>query len=122
MLTVPAREGSLGRASATEEALPGLQHSSAQVQRSLPSALEHEQRSRAVRGDALEHVVLLLMENRPFDHFYGFAQPELKGKIDGLTGASLGNLGDRIALRRCVEAAQHSQHLPIPIVVVVGLH
>ena len=35
---------------------------------------------------AIEHVVLLLMENRPFDQFYGFAQPVLKGKIDGLTG------------------------------------
>ena len=34
----------------------------------------------------IEHVVLLLMENRPFDHFYGFAQPFLQGKIDGLTG------------------------------------
>ena len=35
---------------------------------------------------AIEHVVLLLMENRPFDQFYGFAQPELTGNIDGLTG------------------------------------
>ena len=26
------------------------------------------------------------MENRPFDHFYGFAQPHLTEKIDGLTG------------------------------------
>ena len=26
------------------------------------------------------------MENRPFDQFYGFAQPELVNKIDGLTG------------------------------------
>ena len=37
-------------------------------------------------ASAIEHVVLLLMENRPFDQFYGFAQPELKGKIDGLSG------------------------------------
>ena len=36
--------------------------------------------------NAIEHVVLLLMENRPFDHFYGFAQPHLTEKIDGLTG------------------------------------
>ena len=35
---------------------------------------------------AIQHVVLLLMENRPFDHFYGFAQPVLTGKIDGLSG------------------------------------
>ena len=35
---------------------------------------------------AIEHVVLLLMENRPFDMFYGFAQPVLKNKINGLTG------------------------------------
>ena len=34
----------------------------------------------------IEHVVLLLMENRPFDMFYGFAQPVLKNKINGLTG------------------------------------
>ena len=36
--------------------------------------------------NTIEHVVLLLMENRPFDHFYGFAQPHLTEKIDGLTG------------------------------------
>ena len=36
--------------------------------------------------NTIEHVVLLLMENRPFDHFYGFAQPHLTAKIDGLTG------------------------------------
>ena len=35
---------------------------------------------------AIKHVVLLLMENRPFDHFFGFAQPFLPNKIDGLTG------------------------------------
>ena len=35
---------------------------------------------------AVKHVVLLLMENRPFDHFFGFAQPFLPNKIDGLTG------------------------------------
>ena len=35
---------------------------------------------------AIEHVVVLVMENRPFDQFYGFAQPVLTGKIDGLTG------------------------------------
>jgi hypothetical protein len=34
----------------------------------------------------IEHVVLLLMENRPFDMFYGFAQPYLTNTIDGLTG------------------------------------
>lgn len=36
--------------------------------------------------NTIEHVILLLMENRPFDHFYGFAQPHLTEKIDGLTG------------------------------------
>jgi len=34
----------------------------------------------------IQHVVLLVMENRPFDMFYGFAQPVLKNKINGLTG------------------------------------
>lgn len=33
----------------------------------------------------IEHVVVLVMENRPFDHFFGFAQDELPG-IDGLVG------------------------------------
>jgi phospholipase C len=33
----------------------------------------------------IRHVVLLLMENRPFDMYFGFAQKELPG-IDGLTG------------------------------------
>ena len=37
-------------------------------------------------AEAIEHVVLLVMENRPFDMFYGFAQPVLTGRIDGLTG------------------------------------
>lgn len=33
----------------------------------------------------IKHVVLLLMENRPVDHFYGFSQNEIPG-IDGLNG------------------------------------
>lgn len=33
----------------------------------------------------VEHVVVLVMENRPFDHFFGFAQEQLPG-IDGLSG------------------------------------
>ena len=33
----------------------------------------------------IRHVVLLTMENRPFDHYFGFAQTALPG-IDGLTG------------------------------------
>ena len=43
----------------------------------------------------IEHVVLLLMENRPFDHFYGWAQPELKHKIDGLDGQCVPTSPDR---------------------------
>ena len=35
-------------------------------------------------GD-IEHFLVLVMENRPFDHFYGFASSQL-GDIDGLTG------------------------------------
>ena len=31
----------------------------------------------------IRHVVLLMIENRPFDHYFGFAQQQLKG-IDGL--------------------------------------
>ena len=38
----------------------------------------------AMAKPEIEHVVLLLMENRPFDHFYGFAEKELPG-INGLT-------------------------------------
>uniref|UniRef100_A0A0G4F4P6 Uncharacterized protein n=1 Tax=Chromera velia CCMP2878 TaxID=1169474 RepID=A0A0G4F4P6_9ALVE len=34
---------------------------------------------------AVDHVVVLVMENRPFDHFFGFSQSELPG-IDGLNG------------------------------------
>lgn len=33
----------------------------------------------------IKHVVLLMMENRPVDMYYGFAQKEIPG-IDGLHG------------------------------------
>ena len=35
--------------------------------------------------ESIRTPLLLLMENRPFDHFFGFHQKELPG-IDGLTG------------------------------------
>lgn len=39
----------------------------------------------SARAYDIEHVVVLVFENRPFDHVYGFAQRELPG-INGLTG------------------------------------
>lgn len=39
-----------------------------------------------VGGHKIEHVVVLVMENRPFDHFFGLAGEELPG-IDGLNGS-----------------------------------
>mmetsp|Transcript_54829 Transcript_54829/g.164073 ORF Transcript_54829/g.164073 Transcript_54829/m.164073 type:complete len:115 (-) Transcript_54829:116-460(-) len=39
----------------------------------------------ACAAQKVEHVVLLVMENRAFDHVFGFATAELPG-IDGLDG------------------------------------
>src|SRR5579859_5224522 len=40
--------------------------------------------------DGLQHIVVLVMENRSFDHMLGFAQSSQWG-IDGLTGQSRSN-------------------------------
>ena len=37
------------------------------------------------QASPIEHVITLVMENRPFDHFFGFSQEEI-GDLNGLTG------------------------------------
>src|SRR5262249_25170727 len=39
----------------------------------------------------IDHVIILMLENRSFDHFFGFFPPSAGQQIDGLAGKNLSN-------------------------------